>query len=40
MEDKHVAQAPRVVLKNVMAKRAKDQGLYVKTGVECEYFLT
>jgi glutamine synthetase len=39
MEDKHVAQAPRVVLKNVM-KRAKDQGLYVKTGVECEYFLT
>ncbi len=39
MEDKQVAQAPRVVLKNVM-KRAKDQGLYVKTGVECEYFLT
>ena len=39
MEDKQVAQAPRVVLKNVMA-RAKDQGLYVKTGVECEYFLT
>ncbi|WP_290999351.1 type III glutamate--ammonia ligase [Hyphomicrobium sp.] len=39
MEDKHVAQAPRVVLKNVLAK-ANAQGLYVKTGVECEYFLT
>jgi len=39
MDDKHVAQAPRVVLKNVLAK-AQAQGLYVKTGVECEYFLT
>ena len=38
MEDKHVAQAPRVVLKNVLRK-ATDQGLFVKTGVECEYFL-
>ena len=35
MDDKHVAQAPRVVLKNVLAK-AEAQGLYVKTGVECE----
>ena len=40
MDDKHVAQAPRVVLKNVLAKAAKRQGLYVKTGVECEFFLT
>ncbi len=39
MNDKHVAQAPRVVLKNVM-KRAAALGLYVKTGVECEFFLT
>ena len=40
MEDKHVAQAPRVVLKNVMANAPQAQGLYVKTGVECEFFLT
>ncbi len=38
MNDGHVQQAPRVVLKNVM-KNAADLGLYVKTGVECEYFL-
>ena len=39
MEEKYLAQAPRVVLKNVMAEAAK-LGLYVKTGVECEFFLT
>lgn len=39
MNDEHVQQAPRVVLKNV-TKRAADLGLYVKTGVECEFFLT
>ncbi len=39
MEEKHVAQAPRVVLKKLMAEAAKE-GLYVKTGVECEFFLT
>ena len=39
MDDKHVAQAPRVVLKNQAAEAAK-LGLYVKTGVECEFFLT
>jgi glutamine synthetase len=39
MEQKYLAQAPRVVLKNVMAEAAK-LGLYVKTGVECEFFLT
>ncbi len=39
MEDQHVSQAPRVVLKNVIAKAAKED-LYVKTGVECEFFLT
>jgi glutamine synthetase len=38
MEDKLVAQAPRVVLKNVIADAAKDN-LYVKTGVEAEFFL-
>ena len=38
MEDKLVAQAPRVVLKNIV-DRAAAQGLRVKTGVECEYFL-
>ena len=32
MEEKYLAQAPRVVLKNVMAEAAK-LGLYVKTGV-------
>ncbi len=39
MDDKLVAQAPRVVLKKVLAQAAA-QGLRVKTGVECEYFLT
>ncbi len=39
MEEKYLAQAPRVVLKNVMAEAAK-LGLFVKTGVECEFFLT
>jgi glutamine synthetase type III len=38
MEEKHVGQAPRVVLKNVVAQ-AEALGLHVKTGVECEYFL-
>jgi glutamine synthetase type III len=38
MDDQHVAQAPRVVLKKLQ-KRAADKGLYMKTGVECEYFL-
>jgi glutamine synthetase len=38
MEDQHVAQAPRVILKK-LRKRAADKGLYMKTGVECEYFL-
>jgi glutamine synthetase type III len=39
MEDKYVDQAPRVVLKKIMAEAAKE-GLYIKTGVECEFFLT
>ena len=39
MEDKPVAQAPRVVLKKLM-KEAADKDLYIKTGVECEFFLT
>lgn len=39
MDDKPVSQAPRVVLKNIM-KQAAEKGLYVKTGVECEFFLT
>lgn len=38
MEDKPVAQAPRVVLKNVIAQAGKE-GLHVKTGVEAEFFL-
>ncbi|MGZ8410969.1 MAG: type III glutamate--ammonia ligase [Hyphomicrobium sp.] len=38
MEDSHVAQAPRVILKKLQ-QRASDKGLYMKTGVECEYFL-
>lgn len=38
MDEKRVAQAPRVVLKSVIAKAA-EKGLRVKTGVECEYFL-
>jgi glutamine synthetase len=39
MNDSHVQQAPRVVLKNIV-KKAAAHGLRVKTGVECEYFLT
>ncbi len=39
MEDKLVGQAPRVVLKNAVAAAARE-GLHVKTGVECEFFLT
>ena len=39
MEERQVSQAPRVVLKNVIAKAA-EHDLYVKTGVECEFFLT
>lgn len=39
MEDKPVAQAPRVVLKKVM-REAAEKDLYVKTGVEAEFFLT
>ena len=38
MEDKPVAQAPRVVLKTLQAEAAKE-GLYVRTGVEAEFFL-
>src|SRR6201991_890968 len=38
MEEKHVAQAPRIVLKSVRDKAAKE-GLHVKTGVEAEFFL-
>ncbi|SDR97952.1 type III glutamate--ammonia ligase [Bradyrhizobium canariense] len=38
MEDKPVLQAPRVVLKNLVAEAAK-QGLRIKTGVEAEFFL-
>jgi glutamine synthetase len=38
MEDEPVAQAPRVVLKKLVAEAA-DMGLQVKTGVEPEFFL-
>ena len=38
MDGKPVAHAPRVVLKNAI-KAAADQGLEMKTGVECEFFL-
>ena len=38
MENKPVAQSPRVVLKNLV-NRAASMGLRVKTGVECEFFL-
>ena len=38
MDDKHVAQSPRVVLKKLVAEAAS-LGLHVKTGVECEFFL-
>lgn len=39
MEGKPVAASPRVMLKQQIA-RAEAQGLHMKTGVECEYFLT
>jgi glutamine synthetase type III len=39
MDNQPVGQAPRVVLKKLQ-KAAADLGLYVKTGVECEFFLT
>ena len=38
MEDKEVAQAPRNVLRKMIAEAAKE-GLHVKTGVEAEFFL-
>ena len=38
MEGKPIAQAPRVVLKRLVAEAA-DAGLRVKTGVEAEFFL-
>jgi glutamine synthetase len=38
MEDKQVAQAPRLVLKKLIAEAAA-LGYRVKTGVECEFFL-
>ncbi|MCO6051802.1 type III glutamate--ammonia ligase [Mesorhizobium sp. RP14(2022)] len=38
MEDKPVAQAPRVLLKRLVGEAA-EQGLRVKTGVEPEFFL-
>lgn len=38
MEEKAVAQAPRIVLKKLVAEAAKE-GLRFKTGVECEFFL-
>jgi glutamine synthetase type III len=38
MEDKLVAQAPRTILKTIVAGAAQ-QGLFVKTGVEAEFFL-
>jgi glutamine synthetase len=39
MDGKPVAQAPRLVLQKVMAQ-AKDMGYQMKSGVECEFFLT
>jgi glutamine synthetase len=38
MDGKPVAQAPRTVLKSLIAKAA-DMGFQMKTGVECEFFL-
>src|SRR5258708_28994894 len=38
MEDKPVLQAPRVVLKNLVATAARQQ-LRIRTGVEAEFFL-
>jgi glutamine synthetase type III len=37
--DDWMAQAPRVMLKKLV-KQAEAEGLHVKTGVECEFFLT
>ena len=39
MDGEEVAASPRVALKRQLA-RARKQGLRLKTGVECEYFLT
>ncbi|MBV5262149.1 type III glutamate--ammonia ligase [Synechococcus moorigangaii CMS01] len=38
MEDEDVAQAPRNVLRRLIAEAA-EEGLYVKTGIEAEFFL-
>ena len=38
MNGEPVAQAPRVMLKRLLAEAAKD-GLSMKTGVECEFFI-
>jgi len=38
MEDADVAQAPRNVLRRLIAEAA-DEGMHVKTGIEAEYFL-
>jgi len=38
MDDKEVEASPRVALKRQMARAGK-KGYYMKTGVECEYFL-
>lgn len=38
MEDSDVAQAPRNVLRRLVAEAA-DEGLHVKTGIEAEFFL-
>jgi len=38
MDGKEVEASPRVILKRQMTKAAK-RGYYMKTGVECEYFL-
>jgi glutamine synthetase len=38
MEDQEVAQAPRNVLRRLIAEAA-EEGMHVKTGVEAEYFL-
>ncbi len=38
MNDEPVAQAPRNVLKRLIAEAA-DEGMHVKTGIEAEYFL-
>ncbi|MEM7074376.1 MAG: type III glutamate--ammonia ligase [Pseudomonadota bacterium] len=38
IEDEEVAQAPRNVLRRLIAEAA-EEGLHIKTGVECEFFL-